>query len=76
MASREVQCGALEWHIAGRADKKIYKKIIELRNEDEKMNENKEHYEVINDDKDERAPLTSSPNNAAKSSSSLSSSTR
>lgn len=72
MASREVQCGALEWHIAI----KIYKKIIELRNEDEKMNENKEHYEVINDDKDVRAPLTSSPNNAAKSSSSLSSSTR
>lgn len=75
MASREVQCGALEWHIAG-SRIKIYKKIIELRNEDEKMNENKEHYEVINDDKDVRAPLTSSPNNAAKSSSSLSSSTR
>lgn len=36
MASREVQCGALEWHIAGRAEY-IYKKIIELRNEDEKM---------------------------------------
>lgn len=57
-------------------NKNIYKKLIELRNEDEKMNENKEHYEVINDDKDVRAPLTSSPNNAAKSSSSLSSSTR
>lgn len=37
MASRKVQCGALEWHIAGRAEYKIYKKIIELRNEDEKM---------------------------------------
>ena len=57
-------------------NKNIYK-IIDCRGmRNEKMNENKEHYEVINDDKDERAPLTSSPNNAAKSSSSLSSSTR